>query len=125
MARRLFLSLVGVAVAAEEVRFNGTQLNLANPFRGFRLETTLGDGPDGNSAVEAEIALARKKNISVINTYTYLDVGEPGHNLTRAPIDAAKLRWIERDLKQLEEAGMATMMVFSYLRGKSHEQLHN
>ena len=98
------LLLAGLAAAAPPpvvVEFNGTRLNLANPLRGFRFECTLGDPPPGPAwptDVPAEIALAQAANASVIFTYTYLDVGGNGTNLTHAPLDSAKLRWIERDL---------------------------
>ena len=130
----LALLLAGLAAAGASapppvvVEFNGTRLNLANPLRGFRFECTLGDPPAGPASpkgVPAEIALAQAANASVIFTYTYLDVGGNGTNLTHAPLDGAKLRWIERDLAALEAARVQAVMVFSYLRGNSRAQYDN
>jgi hypothetical protein len=113
------------SVLCDVVEFNGSISNLANPMRGFRFECTLGDGPDSQDGVAKEIALAHTVNSTVIFTYTYLDVGDNGTNLTHAPLDAGKLRWIERDLKLLEDSAVTAVMVFSYLRGKSSAEYHN
>jgi hypothetical protein len=109
-----------VAATTSVVEFNGTQSVLLNPMRGFRLETTLGDGPNNQTEVAAEVAVAKAHNVTVINTYTYFD-----GKYASMPLDEEKLRWIERDLSTLEQHSLSAVMVFSYLRGKQTKPLFN